>query len=224
MRRDRHSALVKLVTGLCLALCLLWSPIQADDYVLAMLEKIRQRYGEEAYQNVMRMNELFAQVASASEMTKVHMVNDFTNQHVLFVDDMTLWGMEDYWASPLETFGKGAGDCEDFSIAKYTLLKRLGVSQDKLRLTYVRARMPSGAIRPHMVLTYYAMPNSDPLVLDNLNFELLPASKRGDLSPVFSFNDKGLFVANNPNMRAGSPSNISKWRDVLTRMRQDGLE
>jgi len=224
MRRHVSPFIARLLTGLCLALSLLWTQTLADDYVLAMLEKIRQRYGEEAYQNVMRMNELFAQIAGASEMTKVSMVNDFTNQHVLFVDDITLWGMEDYWASPLETFGKGAGDCEDFSIAKYTLLKRLGVSQDKLRLTYVRARMPSGSIRPHMVLTYYATPNSDPLVLDNLNFELLPASRRGDLSPVFSFNDKGLFVANNPNMRAGSPSNISKWRDVLTRMRQDGLE
>ncbi|WP_029146557.1 transglutaminase-like cysteine peptidase [Methylophilus sp. 5] len=224
MRRHVTSSFVRLLTGLGLALCMLWSQIQADDYVLAMLEKVRQRYGEEAYQNVMRLNEMFAQIAGASEMTKVNMVNDFTNQHVLFVDDITLWGVEDYWASPLETFGKGAGDCEDFSIAKYTLLKKLGVSQDKLRLTYVRARMPSGSIRPHMVLTYYATPNSDPLVLDNLNFELLPASRRGDLSPVFSFNDKGLFVANNPNMRAGSPSNISKWRDVLTRMRQDGLE
>jgi len=224
MRRHVHSSLVRLLTGLCLALSLLWTPTLADDYVLAMLEKIRSRYGEEAYQNVMRLNELFAQIAGASEMTKVNMVNDFTNQHVLFVDDINLWGVEDYWASPLETFGKGAGDCEDFSIAKYTLLKKLGVSQDKLRLTYVRARMPSGNIRPHMVLTYYATPTSDPLVLDNLNFELLPASRRGDLAPVFSFNDKGLFVANNPNMRAGSPSNISKWRDVLTRMRQDGLE
>lgn len=224
MRRHVHSSLVRLLTGFCLALSLLWTPTLADDYVLAMLEKIRSRYGEEAYQNVMRLNELFAQIGGASEMTKVNMVNDFTNQHVLFVDDINLWGVEDYWASPLETFGKGAGDCEDFSIAKYTLLKKLGVSQDKLRLTYVRARMPSGNIRPHMVLTYYATPTSDPLVLDNLNFELLPASRRGDLAPVFSFNDKGLFVANNPNMRAGSPSNISKWRDVLTRMRQDGLE
>lgn len=216
--------IARTLTGLCLAISLLWSQIQADDYVLAMLEKIRQRYGEEAYQNVMRLNELFAQIAGSSEMTKVGMVNDFTNQHVLFVDDYTLWGMEDYWASPLETLGKGAGDCEDFSIAKYILLKKLGVSQDKLRLTYVRVRMPSGAIRPHMVLAYYATPNSDPVILDNLNFELLPASRRGDLAPVFSFNDKGLFVANNPNLRAGSPTNISKWRDVLTRMRQDGLE
>ncbi|QDC44390.1 transglutaminase-like cysteine peptidase [Methylophilus medardicus] len=216
--------IARLLTGLCLSLCLLWTQLLADDYVLAMLEKIRQRYGEEAYQNINRLNEVFSQIAGASEMTKVGMVNDFTNQHVLFVDDSTLWGKEDYWASPLETFGKGAGDCEDFSIAKYTLLKKLGVSQDKLRLTYVRARMPSGFIRPHMVLAYYSNPSSDPLILDNLNFELLPASKRSDLSPVFSFNDKGLFVANNPNMRAGSPANISKWRDVLTRMRQDGLE
>lgn len=223
MKRVPHT-FVRLLAGCCLSLCLLWSQIQADGYVLAMMEKIRQRYGEEAYQNVMKLNELATQLGAASEMTKVSMVNDFTNQHVLFVDDNTLWGMEDYWASPLETFGKGAGDCEDFSIAKYTLLKKLGVSQDKLRLTYVRARMPSGSIRPHMVLAYYASPTSDPLILDNLNFELLPASRRGDLAPVFSFNDNGLFVANNPTMRAGSPSNISKWRDVLTRMRQDGLE
>ncbi|MEZ0287777.1 MAG: transglutaminase-like cysteine peptidase [Methylophilus sp.] len=223
MRRSSPS-FICIAAGFCLSLCLLWSQILADDYVLAMLEKVRQRYGEEAYQNVMRMNELFNQLGSATEMTKIGMVNDFTNQHVLFVDDINLWGVDDYWASPLETFGKGAGDCEDFSIAKYTLLKKLGIPQDKLRLTYVRARMASGNIRPHMVLAYYAMPASDPLILDNLNFEILPASRRGDLFPVFSFNEKGLFVANNPNMRAGSPNNISKWRDVLTRMRQDGLE
>lgn len=224
MKRNVTPSLTHFATSLCLALCLLWTHTLADDYVLAMLEKVRQRYGEEAYQNVMRLNELFSQISGASEMTKIGMINDFTNQHVMFVDDINLWGMDDYWASPLETFGKGAGDCEDFSIAKYTLLKKLGVPQDKLRMTYVRARMSSGAIRPHMVLAYYATPNSDPLILDNLNFEVLPASRRGDLFPVFSFNEKGLFVANNPNMRAGSPNNISKWRDVLTRMRQDGLE
>lgn len=224
MRRRVTSSITSYATSLCLVLCLLWTQTLANDYVLVMLEKIRQRYGEEAYQNVMRMNELYGQLSGASEMTKVGRVNDFTNQHVMFVDDIDLWGMDDYWASPLETFGKGAGDCEDFSIAKYTLLKKLGVPQEKLRMTYVRARMSSGAIRPHMVLAYYPTPSSDPLILDNLNFELLPASRRGDLFPVFSFNENGLFMANNPTMRAGSPNNISKWRDVMTRMRQDGLE
>jgi len=215
---------VRWLTSCCLALRLLWVQGLADEYVLAMLEKVRQRYGEEAYQNVQRLNELFTQAASASELGKITLVNDFTNQHVKFVDDINLWGIEDYWATPLETFGRGAGDCEDFSIVKYTLLKRLGVPQDKLRMTYVRARMPSGAIRAHMVMAYYATPTSDPLILDNLRFDLQPASSRDDLVPVFSFNDKGLFVANNPNQRAGSSTNISKWRDVLTRMRQDGVE
>lgn len=224
MRRYVSSSLITVATAVCLALCLLWTNIRADDYVLTLLEKVRQRYGEEAYQNVMRLNELYGKLAGASEMTKIGMVNDFINQHVMFVDDINIWGKEDYWATPLETFGKGAGDCEDFSIAKYTLLKKLGIAQDKLRMTYVRARMSSGALRAHMVLAYYASPNSDPLILDNLNFEILPASRRGDLFPVFSFNEQGLFVANRPNQRAGSPNNISKWRDVLTRMRQDGLE
>ena len=222
--RRYFSSLITVAASLCLTLCLLWTSTLADDYVLAMLEKVRQRYGEEAYQNVMRLNELYGKLAGASEMTKIGMVNDFTNQHVMFVDDINIWGQEDYWATPLETLGKGAGDCEDFSIIKYMLLKKLGVPQDKLRMTYVRARMSSGALRAHMVLAYYATPNSDPLILDNLNFEILPASRRNDLFPVFSFNEQGLFVANRPNQRAGSPNNISKWRDVVTRMRQDGLE
>ncbi|SDK36174.1 transglutaminase-like cysteine proteinase BTLCP [Methylophilus rhizosphaerae] len=224
MRRYVSSSLTRIAASLCLALCVLWTHTLADDYVLAMLEKVRQRYGEEAYQNVMRLNELYSQLSGTSEMTKIGMINDFVNQHVMFVDDINIWGKEDYWATPLETFGKGAGDCEDFSIAKYTLLKKLGILQDKLRMTYVRARMSSGTLRAHMVVAYYATPNSDPLILDNLNFQILPASRRSDLFPVFSFNEQGLFVANNPNQRAGSPNNISKWRDVLTRMRQDGLE
>lgn len=207
-----------------LVLSIVFGPTHANDFVLAVLEKVRQRYSEEAYQHIQRLRELTDQLQAASEISKVSQINDFVNQSVLFVDDFDLWSMDDYWATPLETLGRGAGDCEDFSIAKYMLLKKIGVSMDKLRLTYVRARMPSGIMRPHMVLVYYPQPGSDPLVLDNLNFELLSASRRADLYPIFSFNEKGLFMANQPGVRAGSATNISKWRDVLLRMRQDGLE
>lgn len=222
MKRTLYLPLLALATALLLCLC--WTQTHANEYVLALLEKVRQRYSEEAAQHLTQLRELTAQLTGASELTKVSMINDFTNQHVQFVDDIDLWGMEDYWATPLETLGRGAGDCEDFSIAKYMLLKKLGIAQDKLRITYVKARMPSGNIRAHMVLAYYATPGSDPLILDNLSRELQVASRRKDLYPIFSFNDQGLFVANNPQVRAGSPTNISKWRDVLNRMQQDGLE
>lgn len=224
MKRPAKSPLTAFVTSLALVLCLCWAQTFASDYVLTLLEKVRERYSEEAYQNLLQLRDLLGQLASVSESGKVSMINDFTNQHVQFIDDSELWGMEDYWATPLETLGRGAGDCEDFSITKYMLLKKSGVPMEKLRLTYVKARMPSGNIRAHMVLAYYASPGSDPLILDNLSRELLPASRRQDLYPVFSFNEQGLFLANNPQVRAGSPTNISKWRDVITRMRQDGLE
>ena len=45
----------------------------------------------------------------------------------------------DYWETPVEALWKGAGDCEDYAIAKYFSLRHLGVSSDKLRITYVKA-------------------------------------------------------------------------------------
>jgi hypothetical protein len=79
-------------------------------------------------------------------------------------------------------------------------------------------------IRAHMVLSYYATPQSEPMILDNLVPQISEASARKDLSPVFSFNDKGLWVGNNTKPKSDSQSNLSKWRDVLARMRADGIE
>jgi predicted transglutaminase-like cysteine proteinase len=89
-----------------------------------------------------------------------------------FDDDMSVWGQSDYWATPAELIGQGRGDCEDFSIAKYYSLIELGIPVSKLRLVYVKAVQtgPAGTfLQAHMVLAYYATPNADPLVLDNLN-------------------------------------------------------
>src|SRR5690606_26911116 len=98
-----------------------------------------------------------------------------------------IWRQADYWATPLETLAKRAGDCEDFVIAKYFSLINIGVAPEKLRLIYVRARvggMGSSQSIAHMVLGYYATPHADPLVLDNLVGTIAPASQRRDLSPV----------------------------------------
>lgn len=223
MRLKRPHGGVLLLT-LAMSLVMLAHVLFAGEYVMVLLEKVRLRYSEEAYQHVLSLTALSEQLRSASEQSKLLQINAFVNEHVQFLDDAELWNTQDYWASPLETLGRGAGDCEDFSIAKYMLLKKLGVAQDKLRMTYVKATLPSGNVRAHMVLAYYATASSEPLILDNLSTEVLPASRRTDLAPVFSFNEKGLFLANMPTVRAGSPTNISKWRDVLQRMHEDGLD
>ena len=72
-----------------------------------------------------------------------------------------------------------------------------------------------------MVLTYYATPTADPLVLDNLIPEIRPASQRRDLLPVYAFNAEGLFVAGSN--KKGDSKKLSRWQDVLKKMRAEGF-
>jgi predicted transglutaminase-like cysteine proteinase len=186
----------------------------------------KQRYGEEAYQNTIELQELISSLHGASEEEKLKKVNSFFNQKIEFGEDIDVWSQSDYWATPLESLGRQAGDCEDYSIAKYTFLKILNIPNEKLRLTYVRALVSNQdrkIVLAHMVLSYYASPQSEPLILDSLVPEIMPSSSRKDLTPIFSFNDKGLWVGNSTKPKGESTSHLSRWRDVLMRLQADGL-
>lgn len=156
---------------------------------------------------------------SSADTQKLRLANDFFNRRISFEDDITIWGQTDYWATPIETIGRGKGDCEDFSIAKYFTLLSMGVPMNKLRLVYVKAHL-NGRNQAHMVLAYYSSPNGDPLVLDNLITDIRPASKRSDLSPIFSFNSAGLWKGTG---NQSSKSNLSRWQDLLARAHAEGF-
>ena len=159
------------------------------------------------------------------EPEKLKRINDFFNRNITFGEDITIWNQTDYCATPLETVGRGAGDCEDFAIVKYYSLRQLGVPVSKMRLIYVKA-MQGGNQRAHMVLAYYASPSAEPLVLDNLDAAIKPASKRPDLTPVFSFNSQGIYAgaAGNAAAGAGGPGKLSRWEDLMRRARAEGSE
>ena len=190
-------------------------------------ELAKLKYGEVAYKNVLELNVLIETSKSASELDKLNKINDFFNQKIKFTEDADLRAQSDYWATPLETIGVQAGDCEDYAIAKYIFLKILGIPNEQLKLTYVKATILSEGtrlIKAHMILSYYPTQISEPLILDNLVPEILPASKRKDLYPIFSFNDKGLWVGQNIKQKGESQARLSKWREVLSRIHADGIE
>lgn len=187
-----------------------------------MQTAMQQKYGEAGLFILQQWFSMMERARNLSEPEKLRTVNDFFNQQVLWVDDMELWGEEDYWASPLETLGQAAGDCEDYSIAKYITLRLLGVSNDRLRLIYVNAQY-QGTSQAHMVLGYYPTPNAIPQILDNINPNIVPATQRTDLRPVFSFNDRGLWVGNSSTSAADPTARVSRWGDVLQRMQQEGI-
>lgn len=148
------------------------------------------------------------------EAEALQLVNDAINQRVKWVDDQTHWQAIDYWATPAESIAKAGGDCEDFSIAKYYLLKELGVPLSRPRITYVRALKFNG--QAHMVLAYYAQPGAEPLILDNFDLRVRPASQRADLEPVYSFNDDEVQLAKGTQL--GKPSQIRAWLSVQERL------
>ena len=139
--------------------------------------------------------------------------NDFYNQ-IPYFSDMEHWGVEDYWATPVELVASLGGDCEDYAIAKYMTLKELGVPVDRLRITYVRA---INIGETHMVLAYYPTPDADPWILDNLIPEIKRGSARTDLVPVYSFNDDDLWLPNGTT-RKGGATTVRLWKDVIEKM------
>lgn len=185
-----------------------------------------QRLGPRAAAAAKALQPLLAEGVGQDETALLASVNEFYNRRVVFTDDAVAWGENDHWASPLETLEKGQGDCEDYAIAKYFSLLAAGVPVNKLRLVYVRASIggPGGVTQAHMVLAWYAQPGAEPLILDNLIGELRPASRRPDLTPVFSFNSEGLWQGTG-GASAGDPvSRLSRWREIIAKARAEGFQ
>lgn len=182
-----------------------------------------QRYGQPASDSVGAWRKLMDDVKGLPDADKLNRVNTFFNRRVLYKTDQEVYSVEDYWATPLEFFGRGSGDCEDFAISKYMTLLMLGIKNENLRLVYVRLKNGTAPPIAHMVLGYYAQPTEEPVILDNMVSSIRPASMRPDLSPVFSFNSEGLWAGNATTSSADPTARLSRWRDVLDRMRQDGI-
>lgn len=203
------------------AACLLLSlPIMAKFNITEhLLQQVESQYNKFARKRLEGWRDLIENTDNhaLTEREKLELVNTFFNSNVLFINDIDLWQKNDYWATPLEMLSVGAGDCEDYSIAKYFTLRELGVDEDKLRITYVKAIEIDQA---HMVLTYFETKRSVPLVLDNLITDIKPASQRGDLIPVYSFNGGGLWLAKSrgEGQRVGEASKLSHWNDLERRM------
>jgi predicted transglutaminase-like cysteine proteinase len=95
---------------------------------------VEARYGKEARERVQSWRQLIEANKPQPDSAKLEMTNQFFNR-LIFEDDSLHWGVNDYWATPVETLATNGGDCEDFSVGKYFTLIELGVADQCLRLT-----------------------------------------------------------------------------------------
>ena len=201
-----------------MALCHVVIPASAQDQREQLLKDIESQFGAQAKQRVSNWFELMKNTSldtGLGDNSKNLLANDYFNQ-VAWLSDLEHWGQEDYWATPVETLASNGGDCEDFSIGKYFTLTEVGVQTSKLRITYVKALDYDQA---HMVLAYYPSPGAEPLILDNINKTIMPASQRTDLQPIYSFNGDSLWLAKSRGrqLSADSQKSLPQWRAVNER-------
>ena len=182
--------------------------------------EIKKKYGSFGIARIEAAVKLTNKIMPMSERKKLDLINNFVNK-VHFTSDQRAWGVKDYWAKPVEFLGRNKGDCEDFVITKYFMLRKSGVSEERLFFTYVKALRLNQA---HMVLTYYETPKSVPLVLDNINFKILPASRRNDLAFVYSFNAKELYLNRQKSLGKvvpGGRNKNRKWSQFLEKIEKE---
>lgn len=203
--------------GRSVLLVLLLVPVfcLAENLPLAVKDRVEDQYGRQGLARIDKWERMMWDLVYKSQKEQLLAVNLFFNK-LEFRSDLEHWQQEDYWATPIETLASNGGDCEDFAIAKYFSLRRLGVPAEQMRITYVKALELN---EPHMVLTYYS-DNGDPLVLDILTNRIKPAEQRKDLLPVYSFNAEGLWKGRhrNESVRLGDSNDIPMWRDLQQRL------
>lgn len=178
-----------------------------------LLDKIDKKYKVFAKKRFYYLQKTLDSVKDANDLEKLDKVNSFFND-VRYKSDIKVYGKKDYWATPWEFLGKDMGDCEDYVISKYFALRYLGVDSKKLFFTYVRSSKFKEA---HMVLTYFETPRSEPLILDNNNRKIFPASKRKDLTPIYNFNGESLY-------KAGKKGTGKKLKNKKTHKKWDELK
>lgn len=184
----------------------------------AKVNKVNKKYGAKAKKRVELWDKMLQRSKDEKILKKLKNVNDFFNK-VRYKTDPKHWKRKDYWATPYEFLGTAAGDCEDYAIAKYYSLRKLGVPEKKLRITYVIYKKRNTRFdQAHMVLTYYHKKGATPIVLDNINKKLKLATKRKDLKPVYSFNASGLWQAKNKGSVKIGKNNLKAWKSMMNRI------
>ena len=161
-----------------------------------ILVKFSARYG---YRGLVRY-ELYTQMVEQAQKEKTvkqfDMVNKFFNR-INFMEDSVVWKKEDHWATPLQVLGTSAADSEDYALAKYFTLVKLGVDENRLKLV----QYENGNKKENIVLLYYFKNKPMPIVLEHQKNKMYVLKSNTRIKEVTKIDKKSpwieVFVINN---------------------------
>jgi predicted transglutaminase-like cysteine proteinase len=130
---------------------------------------------------------LIEEARTLSGRRQLGIINRAVNLMIAYASDHRTYGANDYWSSPLTTFERGRGDCEDYAIAKFFVLREAGIPADDLRMLLARVRSDGSA---HAVVA--VRHEGRWLLLDNRRMALVDTEFARDLVPLFALDTQGV--------------------------------
>jgi predicted transglutaminase-like cysteine proteinase len=127
-------------------------------------------------------------------------INRAVNLSIKAVSDLAQYGEVDLWTSPLVTFGRGAGDCEDYAIAKFVALRLAGIGASNLRIVIVHDPLRG---EDHAIAA--ARLDGRWLTLDNRRMAMVEDIDAKNYRPLFVLDDTGAMRYETAPLLAGLP-------------------
>ncbi|MBN9586424.1 MAG: hypothetical protein BGN84_14815 [Afipia sp. 62-7] len=172
--------------------------IDAEAIVIADCDRDRSHC---ASQPALRFLDIVKAAAGREGLARLGEINRAINLAIRPLSDLAQYGVEDRWSSPLATLAAGAGDCEDYAIAKLVALRAAGIAADNLRLVIIRETMTG---EDHAVVTVKT--DGRWRVLDNRTLVMIDDSELTKYRPLFAFDAEGAKRFEQP-MLAQAPIN-----------------
>jgi predicted transglutaminase-like cysteine proteinase len=120
-------------------------------------------------------------------------INRAVNLAIKATSDMAQHGRPDVWSAPLATFTSGAGDCEDYAIAKFAALRMAGISAEDLRIVVLRDQLHG---EDHAAVM--ARLDGHWLLLDNRRMAMIEDVDVRNHQPLFVIGDEGVMRYEEP--------------------------
>lgn len=125
-------------------------------------------------------------------------INRAINLAIRPMSDLAQYGEIDVWSSPLVTFAHGAGDCEDYAIAKFVALRLAGVDPRDLRIVIMR-----DTIRGEDHAVAAARLDGHWLTLDNRRMAMVEDAQVRNYRPTFVIDQAGIMRYDDAPLLAG---------------------
>ncbi|OQW54177.1 MAG: hypothetical protein A4S14_01700 [Proteobacteria bacterium SG_bin9] len=144
-------------------------------------------------QAMLRFQSMIGDVRGRSGRARIETANRLVNGAIRYTSDLSQHGVLDQWTAPLATLATGRGDCEDYAIAKYVLLREAGVAQSDLRILLGRDKI---AREDHAVLA--VRDGASWIILDNRTMNTVEDGNARHFVPLYALDQTGVNLFASP--------------------------